>query len=822
MEAGHSAHTAPREACGQNAILQTLLMGSLVLVVAVIICFSKRGVGSLRKRLGSSKESQEPLLGPQEPQEQVLNNTALNYLTFMRLSAELCATLTVVACVIVVPKWGIQPFELGLTGGHISLAVDGLDTERWTRLWFLGAAYGTVVLVFVQRMYMHMLSEAVDHRTADCLDRTVWLSQLPVRDNLTGMEFLLRDDEFARVEDILKDELEKKVALAVKCLHVCPVVDDWYVLDRKRTETNVKKQRLEEKKAALRSVQAAGCGPSRWWREIKTTFLERRIQKLNSDLDSLDDDLSKKEEGPKPMSGSAFVTLQHAESKEKLFNDANARPFLYWLKSHSFFNFGQAPFSSVTLQVAKATDPEGVHWENLHITRFSRYVRHFLGGGSLLVFMLVVVTPVSISSELQQFMNSSSVFKQRIQKDFGISPGALPAIPEQWAQQLPALIILMINSLFLAILIDIITKFTRNKEVAMDQVDTMILNYLFLVLNQLVIPVLGLSSLPALRELLQARLTDRDDHTSMIQLLHGSMLSYPGIFSIKYLMNCFFFTNSNQMLQGTQHLLRLLSGETKPWIFPWGYWYAYALAVLTSAILLGVLVPSVLPLATVFFALKYQVDKNNFQSQEFRLGPSLGGVLFVRIIFIVRMIVATMWLGVGASVAFALYGEDRDSRCCFFAGSLSLCGLWLWGLSVAKKYMNLHNSKYPTGVPDADRPTLTCGLDSFFQTVFGTFLADAAEELSPSVIASMEVDDTREVLEWDATSKLKNRPSARPPAQLCSSVTQAAALSAPAVRAHSVTSASQPGPSTAGSTVLAGPRTIPGTGLSVIQEQHGT
>lgn len=349
----------------------------------------------------------------------------------------------------------------------------------------------------------------------------------------------------------------------------------------------------------------------------------------------------------------------------------------------------------------------------------------------------------------------------------------------------------------------------------MDHVDTLILNYLFLVLNQLVIPVLGLSSLPALREVLQSRLVHPDEHTSVFQLLRGTMLSYPGIFTIKYLLNCLFLTNSNQMLQGPQHLCRWLTREREPWIFSWGYWYAYALAVLTSAILLGVLVPCVLPLAALFFALKYQVDKNNFQSNEFRLGPSLGGFLFVRIIFVVRMIVATMWLGVGAFVTFAFYDEGRGLRRCMFAGSLAVCGLWLWGSSSVKKYMNLHDSRYPTGIANTDRPNLTCGLDSFFQKIFGSFLAD--DEILPGASASVEFDEVGEPLRWDAKCGLKNCRSAVVHAQTPNNPSQAPALPTTEAYPHAVMAASQT--ASHGPTALAGPRTIPGTGLSGIRHR---
>ena len=50
---------------------------------------------------------------------------------------------------------------------------------------------------------------------------------------------------------------------------------------------------------------------------------------------------------------------------------------------------------------------------------------------------------------------------------------------------------------------------------------------------------------------------------------------------------------------------------TKPWPMEWGYWYAWTVVVLFQALVFGLNVPLVCPLAALFFYMKYHLDKYN-------------------------------------------------------------------------------------------------------------------------------------------------------------------------------------------------------------------
>jgi len=49
--------------------------------------------------------------------------------------------------------------------------------------------------------------------------------------------------------------------------------------------------------------------------------------------------------------------------------------------------------------------------------------------------------------------------------------------------------------------------------------------------------------------------------------------------------------------------------DSPPWVFDWGYWYAWSLVAVLQALLFGVCTPLVLPVAALLFALKYVIDK---------------------------------------------------------------------------------------------------------------------------------------------------------------------------------------------------------------------
>eukprot|EP00439_Symbiodinium_sp_Y106_P039195 s5826_g4.t2 len=562
---------------------------------------------------------------------------------------------------------------------------------------------------------VHMRVRSAMHpRTMPLLDRTVWLTHLPVGDNLTGKPFSLTDQEFHMVEQSLTRAIEEhirkklqiseeKAKTAVFRVHVPFVVDEWYDLDSRQKETFA---RLKMKRDQLSTIQAelhqhgclCRCSPRLriWWLSRQVRRLERKTQDLKHELDDM-------ELSAKRMSGSAFVTFQERNYKATLLEDI---PSCWKFHSYAYFNFGQPPFSSVTLRCRRAPHPADVLWENLHIPYYKRVLRLTSATLLLLVFMLVVVTPVSVSSELNtiipELRKGSHVLRHAVEQRLGVFLPDRGGVWRWMSMQLPTMIILLINSLLLPLIIGEICRFTRSHTLSKVEVNQLLMNYVFLVLNQLLIPLLGLTGIPALLEFLEVKLTDHTQDISVLQLLDGSMFSSPGLFYVRYLLNCTFLTNTNSLLNLSQLVVRWLLSQHEPWIFAWGYWYAFTLAILTTAVNLGVLMPSLLPCGALFFAMKYRIDKHILSVRGFLCGPESQGLFIPRVLFIMRMIVAGLWLVIGSSLHFTArtFFEDRWTAPVplkaveWFSALLVAAALVVWLWSSWAKASSLHNDKF--------------------------------------------------------------------------------------------------------------------------------
>ena len=68
---------------------------------------------------------------------------------------------------------------------------------------------GVLVLIFAQRMKRHTrVRSGMLPRYSSCLDKSLWLTHLPVCDNLTRERFSLGEEEFKRVEETLVKAIE--------------------------------------------------------------------------------------------------------------------------------------------------------------------------------------------------------------------------------------------------------------------------------------------------------------------------------------------------------------------------------------------------------------------------------------------------------------------------------------------------------------------------------------------------------------------------------------------------------------------------------------
>eukprot|EP00435_Cladocopium_sp_Y103_P021254 s3217_g5.t1 len=672
------------------------------------------------------------------------HSTALNYVIFLRVAAELCSMLALVSAIVVVPYWGVEPLLFGGFGGHISLA-EGIDANGICLVCALAFLSGILVLIFAQRMKRHMRIRGAMHpKYIPCLDRSLWLTHLPVGDYLTGKRFELKEEDFTRVEESLKRAIEEHVrqvrqntenplpagTTTVVRVHVAFVVDDYLAVDVKHSE---EKERLNTRLAYLnklrpkeKTLRNCCTRPLQdlhiWWTTRQVRSLDDKVEKLREQLEAF-------ETKPKEMSGSAFVTFKEKGFKQLLLEDL---PSCWKIQSYAHFNFGQPPFASVTLRCQRAPHPADVLWENLHISYRQRLVRFACGSLLLLIFMLVLVTPVSVSSELNtiipELRRGSHVIRNKVEQALGVQLPEKGDAVWQWLYlQLPPMVILFINSLVLPYLIGEICRFQRCHTLSKAELNQMNMNYVFMVLNQLLIPLLGLTGIPALLEFLEVRLNDQHEDISILQLLDGSMLRSPGVFYVRYLLYCAFLTNTNSLLNLPQLFMRWLTSTPEPWNFAWGYWYAFTLGILTTAVSIGVLVPSLLPLAATFFAMKYCIDRHILRDRAYLCGPESQGLFLPRVLFIMRMIVVGSWFFLGTSLQFTAktYFHHRwdakvpfeilETSCWLLVLSAILLGLFFFWA----KGNDVHNAKfqflrYSVGKKDLEQNLVDRCLDAIF------------------------------------------------------------------------------------------------------------
>ncbi|CAE7890887.1 TMEM63A [Symbiodinium necroappetens] len=177
--------------------------------------------------------------------------------------------------------------------------------------------------------------------------------------------------EHARDQEHIREKLQisdEKAKTAVFRVHVPFVVDKWYDLDSRQKETlarlKMKRDQLSTLQAELHQHCLCRCSPRLriWWLSRQVRRLERKTQDLKHELDDM-------ELSAKRMSGSAFVTFQERKYKATLLEDI---PSCWKFHSYAYFNFGQLPFSSVTLRCRRAPHPADVLWENLHIPYYKR------------------------------------------------------------------------------------------------------------------------------------------------------------------------------------------------------------------------------------------------------------------------------------------------------------------------------------------------------------------------------------------------------------------------------------------------------------------
>lgn len=538
---------------------------------------------------------------------------------------------------------------------------------------------GLVALAFIEALQRRIDTPVLEHPPdLDVMKRTLWMSELPVYDRLTGRPFLLDDEEVRGVENELREaiakELDKtdhrrrdgstKVCKSEFDVKLALVVNHWY-------DVLLQLRNARERMEAFRL--RADILPTTFFSWIPAIYAEaqawrwkRKVTRLTSEEDEIT-------QGKRQMTGSAFITFQDWRDQRHFLKD---KPMLWNCRDYALFTFGKAPFASSSLSCTRAPHPSDLKWMNLHVTLREQGVRLASMTALLFVLMFLLICLIFISGETEQivfeieshyhdFVNSTKAHFQPLSS--ALSALESPSVLEIF-RQIPSIALCAVNSLLLPCCIQYISEAVQPHRSSTLEVIQLHLNACFLIWNSLVMPIcLGLYSVKEVfenndaftklsGESVQALAESIAPHKFLERVVRKLEGDKPGVFALRYIAACACLTNANSLLQIPQLLCRAHSRSVartareyveaeEPWVFAWGYWYAWTISLFTLGIVLGSVVPCASLFAAFFFTVQHAVDKYNLTYRTYSHGPDIEieNLLAIRVLHYMRCLVAAWW-----------------------------------------------------------------------------------------------------------------------------------------------------------------------------------
>mmetsp|Transcript_21750 Transcript_21750/g.47376 ORF Transcript_21750/g.47376 Transcript_21750/m.47376 type:complete len:839 (-) Transcript_21750:741-3257(-) len=684
---------------GSHVLVMSLCINLTVLVLGFLFWPIFDTVGWTCARDGGTgfKKSMRQRLCSCSKKSRFYNTVSLNYIHFLRESRNMFWWLTILAAAVTVPCWGPGPISMGIMADHLN-TLSSLDDARGFSIMLIDTLLrGILAFCFVEKLRRGCEEPSGENRDKEVVSRTLWLCGLPVVDSATGESFRFCDEDFARVEDDLREALTKDLnknrigqSRTVEMLiHVAPVVDKWH-------QVSMDKRYAEEQKEAYKRL---GNMPraNNFWNKWLTSQYKKKQNQCKVQLTKLAEKLRGMEKGLKGLAGTAFVTFQQKEDRDAFLQ--KKQPW-YSCQNYAYFTFGRAPFASVTLTCTRAPHPNDVAWLNLHITPAQQWLRGIVLVLLLFIAMFTIITPVAISLQLSElvttFRHRAEQIAEAMHAEFLISHRDTSTSWKEVCAQLPGVMLVVINSLILPDLIWRIGDAIRLHRKSSSEVIQLHLNYSFLVLNSLVLPMLQLSSIHALVHWANKQL-DGPTIWEFVEHVTGKIIKSSGVFAVKYILNCACVSNINNLLQVAQLLGRWYAKKTArtarevvdadtTWDFAWGYWYAWTISIFTMGIFLSSLIPSVLPASALFFTVQHFVDRHNLSRGVFSHGAEAENVMITRCLHYLRCIIAVWWILMAGLFLF-LIRRDGGSLLKNWDAYAFLSATWAYRLVVAMAVM---------------------------------------------------------------------------------------------------------------------------------------
>ncbi|ANQ11036.1 Uncharacterized protein PCOAH_00051620 [Plasmodium coatneyi] len=289
-----------------------------------------------------------------------------------------------------------------------------------------------------------------------------------------------------------------------------------------------------------------------------------------------------KNETPKKSTGVCFVSFIDTKSVHDCIHNIPFTERNKWIISNAPPNYD-------------------IIWKNLKNHSYKVCARFIILNALLLLANTIIILTVT---------SIDNILKLKIKKYRQEDPssGNISAILITW---LSPFIVIVVNSIIQPALIACVSVAVGFIRKSSEHTYVLQGNFIFLILNTIIIPLLSLSPLSSLIKVMYS-----DEIGQWSTRLGAYLFNSSGFFAMRYLLHCCFLTCANQLLQIPQFSIRSIvktvtKKETGAWSFDFGYWYGFNTTILALILTFSVAVPFILPLGSLYFFLRYYIDKYN-------------------------------------------------------------------------------------------------------------------------------------------------------------------------------------------------------------------
>lgn len=235
---------------------------------------------------------------------------------------------------------------------------------------------------------------------------------------------------------------------------------------------------------------------------------------------------------------------------------------------------------------------------------------------------------------------------------------------------LPPVCLLIINNLIIPYSIMYVALCERNRQKSNEELRQLYINFYFLFLTSVALPFFGFNTMWQFAQMVKTWI-QQQPIDSVAEAVGTKLLTTNGIFTLRYIVSAVFLSNTVALLKipayslCTRWAIRLIAMSSreqadmkKPLGFAWGFWYAWVLIMAATGVIYGVVVPSLLPLMTLFFCYRHRVESYNMRNGLYDLGTDSEGTYAAAAVYHLVIVGVAWWCLMG--VFFFTVCRQRD------------------------------------------------------------------------------------------------------------------------------------------------------------------